>query len=186
MPLDSPVDRVAIFKRGLEGLATVTGLSLTTLACCNWLVIQWLALLVSALAGTAAFSFLARLEAPLLFAVLVILLIASLLARDTFSRILDLTLAALVLVLAVLLLAWRQNPSVSWNLPLLSWLFVHRQQTLFVAFAGTTGLRVVHWSLSRRRFMTRSTCCAPAALATEHAGLGELAPRTDTEKEQGR
>ena len=186
MALDSLRNRLPTVARGLEGLATVTGLSLTTLACCNWLVIQWLALLLSALAGTAAFSFLARLEAPLLLAVTVILVSASLLARDSFSRILDLTLAALVLVLAVLLLAWRQNPTVLWNLPLLSWLFVHRQQTLFVAFAGTTGLRVVHWSLSRRRFMTRSTCCAPPALATEHAGLGELAPPTDTEKEQGR
>ena len=185
MALDSLRNRLPTLARGLEQLATLTGLALTTLACCNWVVIQWLALLLSALGGTAAFAFLARLEAPLLLAVTAILLIASLLARDTFSRILDLALATLALTLAALLLAWEQDPTVLWSLPLLGWLFVHRQQTLFVAFAGTTGLRVVHWSLSRRRFMTRSTSCARAGLGTEHAVLGEFA-RVDTEKEEGR
>jgi hypothetical protein len=186
MSLDSPRDRLSTLARGLEGLATLAGLALTTLACCNWLVIQWLALLLSALGGTAAFTFLVRLETPLLAAVMVILLIASLLARDTFSRILDLILAALVLVLAVLLLAWEQDPAILWSLPLLGWLFVHRQQTLFVAFAGAAGLRVIHWSLSHRRFMSRSTCRARAALRTEQAGLGEFAPCADTAKEEGR
>jgi hypothetical protein len=183
MSLDSPRDRLSTLARRPEGLATMAGLALTTLACCNWLATQWLALLLSALGGTAAFTFLVRLETPLLAAVMVILLVASLLARDTFSRILDLILAALVLVLAVLLLAWEQDPAILWSLPLLGWLFVHRQQTLFVAFAGAAGLRVIHWSLS---LMSRSSCRARAALRTEQAGLGEFTPCADIAKEEGR
>lgn len=170
----------------LEGLTTVTGLMLKTPACCNWLVIPCLALLLPARGGIAASSFLAGLEAPLLLAVTVILGSASLLARDRFSLILDLTLAGLTLVLAVLPLAWRQNPTVSWNLSVLGWLFVHCQQMLFVAFAGATGLRVIHRFLARRRFTSRSACCARAALRAEHAVLGEFAPPVDTAQEEGR
>jgi len=52
--------------KGLEGFAAVSGLALSAIACCTWSLIQWLALVLSAVGGAAAFTVLARAEALLL------------------------------------------------------------------------------------------------------------------------
>jgi hypothetical protein len=52
----------------LDAVATLVFAALSALACCGWLVIQWLSLALYAVGGAAAFRVLIRYEAPILHA----------------------------------------------------------------------------------------------------------------------
>lgn len=156
----------------LESLATVGALAVTTIACCSWLVIQWLALALATLGGTAAFTYLSRFEHVFLAAIAVLLTLAGIVARDTWSRILDVALAGLALCLALLRTVREWQPTALWTAPPLNWLFIHRQQALFVAFTGALVVRLLLALLHRWQRSAQAACCAgssaEAALLAGH------------------
>lgn len=158
---------------GLEGFAAVSGLALSAIACCTWALIQWLALVLSAVGGAAAFTVLARAEALLLVIAAGALGVAARFTRDPLSRTLDLALASLMLLLAALREMWSISPFLLWALGPLNWLFVHRQQVLLVAILANLAIRIGSWAW-RHNQGASSGCCSvqPTSLSR---GVAEVA-----------
>jgi uncharacterized membrane protein YqjE len=138
----------------------VGGLALSGLACCSWPILQWLGLLVVTLGGARAATLLGRFEAPLLSLVAVSFVLASVRVPDRSARWLRPALAGLATALAVTVWIWSLDPRLLWAFPSpVWWLFLHRQQVLFVALALTLGLEASRW-LFRRSL--RTGCACPA------------------------
>ncbi len=144
----------------LDAVATLGFAALSALACCGWLVIQWLSLALYAVGGAAAFHVLIRYEAPILLALGVVELVAARLARDRVGRLVNVALGALAIGIGALRLAWDLDRSLVQTAPLLYVVFVYRQQILLVALGLAVALRVAGWLVARRQ-TAASECCVP-------------------------
>ncbi len=133
---------------GVETVATVALTLLTGVACCGWLVIQWLGLAIAAVAGPGGLAFLVRYEAPLLALAGALSLLAWRMASDPVARGTNLLLGAVALSLALLRVVWDRQPGAVMALPPVYLLFAYRQQVLLVLIGLSLGARVV--TLARR------------------------------------
>lgn len=144
----------------LDAAAALGFAALSALACCGWLVIQWLSLALYAVGGAAAFRVLIRYEAAILFALGGVELVAVHLARDRIGRLVNVALGALAIALGALRLLWEfRRSSVLGAYPLYV-VFVHRQQILLVALGLAVALRAAGPLVARRQSAT-SECCVP-------------------------
>ena len=111
----------------LDAAAALGFAALSALACCGWLVIQWLSLALYAVGGAAAFRVLIRYEVEILLALGGEQLVAARLARDRIGRLVSVALGALAIALGALRLLWEfRRSSVLGAYPLYV-VFVHRQ-----------------------------------------------------------
>lgn len=144
----------------LDAVATLGFVALSALACCGWVVIQWLSLALYAVGGAAAFGVLIRYESPILLALGVVELVAARLARDRVGRPVNAALGALAIGVGALRLAWDLSRSLVQATPPLYVVFVYRQQILLVALGLAVALRVAGWLVARRQTAT-CECCVP-------------------------
>lgn len=91
----------------LDASAALGFAALSALACCGWLVIQWLSLALYAVGGAAAFRVLIRYEAPILLALGGVELVAARLTRGRIGRLVNVALGALAIALGALRLLWE-------------------------------------------------------------------------------
>jgi len=144
----------------LDAAAALGFAALSALACCGWLVIQWLSLALYAIGGAAAFRVLIRYEAAILLALGGVQLVAARVARDRIGRLVNVALGALAIALGALRLLWEFRRSfVPGAYPLYA-VFVHLQQILLVALGIALALRAVGPLVARRQSVA-SECCVP-------------------------
>ncbi len=153
------------FSPLLQSSASFLGLALSSLACCSWVVLQWLMLLVVGLGGSTTVLLLGRNEAPLLAVMAVLFALAGWFAGDRWAHLLNYTLAALTLLLALVVWLWLHQPTLLWALPPLTWLFLHRQQALFLAVSSALLFRFALWAWNRLLCgSAQAECCSSCRL----------------------
>ncbi|MDQ3029896.1 MAG: hypothetical protein M3R09_07695 [Actinomycetota bacterium] len=118
---------------GAEMVATLASATLTGLACCGPILIQWLGLAVWLLGGrTLLFGFV-RYEIPVLGLVAGAAFLGRVLARDRVTRWANTLLAVTAASLVVLRVTWEVRRGVVMALDPVIWLFSYRQTVLLVA-----------------------------------------------------
>ncbi len=158
----------------LDAAAALGFASLSALACCSWLVIQWLSLALYAVGGAAAFHLLIRYEATILIALSSVELLAARLSHDRIGRLVGVALGGLAIGLGSLRLLWEFERGFLLGTHPLYVVFVHRQQVLLVALGAAIALRgagqlAPRWRARSGRNRARAANCC-------RLGEGESAP----------
>jgi hypothetical protein len=142
-----------------EAMAVFGSTTLTGVACCGPLVIQWIGFLVWAAGGRALLMALVHNEVPVLLIVAAASSLASALAGDRLIRLANMLLASTALLLAVLRLVWDVRRGLVMAIEPVYQLFIYRQAVL-LAVAGLVGaIRLAILIVGRRSRACSGLAC---------------------------
>lgn len=141
-----------------ETVATVAAATLTGIACCGPVVIQWLGFLIWAIGGRALLMGLVRFEVPVLLVIAAASLLGRSLARERVIRWANTLLAGTALLLAALRLMWEARRGLVMAVEPVYQLFIYRQAVLLAVAGLVLAIRLALLVAG----LWRRTCSDPA------------------------
>lgn len=142
-----------------ESMAVAGSATLTGVACCGPLVIQWLGFLVWAAGGRALLMGLVRYEVPVLLIVAAASFMGRAFAGGRLIRWANALLASTALLLAVLRLVWDLRRGLVMAIEPIYQLFIYRQTVLLLAVGLVFTVRLALLIVGLQRWARSGAAC---------------------------